>query len=52
VPCHRRVQELGDTEIEELGFVLIGNEYVARLQVTVNDQILVRVMDGGTYLAK
>ena len=36
------VDELGDAEVEDLGFAAIGDEDVVRLQVAVNNPVVMR----------
>src|SRR5262249_9127173 len=43
-------EELGDSEVEELGNTSRCNQDVARLDVAMNDQFLVRMLDGGADL--
>ena len=47
-----RVEQLGDAEVEQLWFALGGDANIRRLDVAMNDQMLVRVSDGGADLAK
>ena len=41
-----RVEQLGDAEVEQLGRAVGGHQDVGRLEVAVDDQVLVRVLDG------
>ncbi|HEV8628897.1 MAG TPA: hypothetical protein VGV61_01170 [Thermoanaerobaculia bacterium] len=41
-----RFDELGDAEVDELGRSLGGDQDVARLEVTVHDEVLVSEVDG------
>jgi hypothetical protein len=47
-----RVQQLRDPEVEELHLARAGDEHVARLEVAVQNEILMRMVDGGAHLAK
>src|SRR5262249_44354468 len=48
----RAVENLCDAEVEELGNSFLGHEDVAGFNVAVNDEVLVRVLYGGTNLAE
>ncbi len=50
VARHLRVQELRNPEVEELRRSVHRHEHVGRLEVAVDDQVLVRVLDGGADL--
>ena len=52
LPAELRVQQLGDAEVEELGRAVGHHQHVGRLDVAVDDQVLVRVLDGGADLPK
>ena len=39
------VEQLGDTEIQQLGVAFGGHQDVGGLEVAVDDQVLVRVLD-------
>jgi len=41
-----RIQQLGDSEVQEPGHSILGDQNVARLEVAMNHQILVRVLHG------
>ena len=47
-----RVEQLGDAEIEQLGRAVAGHQDVARLDVAVDDETLVRVLDRVTDAAE
>src|SRR6516162_9779274 len=47
-----RVQKLGDSKVEELGNSICGNQDVARFDIAVHDQVLVRVLHGIAHLAE
>jgi hypothetical protein len=47
-----RVEELGDAEIEQLGRAVAGDEHVVRLDVPMDDEVLMRVLDGAADLAE
>ena len=40
----RRIEKLGDTEVEQLGRAIAGDEDVVRFEVAVNDEIPVRIL--------
>ena len=46
------ILETGDAEIEQLRFALGGDANIGRLQIAMNDQVLMSVSDGGTEFAK
>ena len=43
--CRRRLEQLGDAEVEQLDLAVAGHEHVRRLQVAVDDQVGVGVRD-------
>ena len=45
-------QQLRDAEVEQLGRAVGGHEDVGRLDVAMDDQALVRVVDGGADVAE
>ena len=47
-----RLQKLGDTEVEQLDAAIGADEDVRRLEVTVDDEVGVRVRDGGENIEK
>ena len=47
-----RIEQLGDAEIEELRRALGRDEDVSRLDVPVDDQVMVGVLHGRTHLPK
>ena len=49
LPAELRVEELGNAEIQQLGRVIRGDEYVAWLDVAVDHQVLMRVLHGRTH---
>ncbi len=48
----RRIQQLGDPEIEELDRALVRHQDIRRLQVAMYDEILVRVLNRRTDVAE
>ncbi len=46
------IEQLGDPEVQELGRGLGDHEHVRRLDVAVDDQVLVRVLHGGADVTK
>ena len=46
------VQQLGDSEIEQLGNAVRGHEDVSRLDVAVHDQVLMRVLHRVAHVAE
>ena len=52
LPAELRVQQLGDAEVEQLGRAVGRHQHVGRLDVAVDDQVLVRVLDGGADVAE
>ena len=46
------IQQLGDAEVQQLGRAIGDHEHVGRLDVAVDDQVLVRVLDGGADVTK
>jgi hypothetical protein len=45
-----RVEQLGDAEVEQLRLSRLGDQDVARLDIAVDDKVLVRKMDGKANL--
>jgi hypothetical protein len=52
VACKLRVDQLGDAEVEQLGRAVGGHQHVGRLDVAMDDQVLMRMLDGGADVAK
>ncbi len=48
----RRVEQLGDAEVEQLGFAVGGDEDVAGLEVAMDDEVGVGVLYCGAHLAE
>ena len=46
-PFLLRVEELGDAEVEQLHLAFRGHEDVGRLEIAMNDEVLVGVSDSG-----
>ena len=46
------IEQLGDPEVQQLGRALGDHEHVGRLDVAVDDQVLVRVLHGGADVTK
>ena len=46
----RRIEELGDPEVEKLGLAVRSHQDVGRLQIAMDDQALMGVLDGGADL--
>src|SRR5262249_54071177 len=46
------MEQFGDAEVEQLGNAGGGDQNIARLHIAMDDVVLVRVLDGGTYNAK
>ncbi len=46
------IEQLGDAEVQQLGRAVGDHEHVGRLDVAVDDQVLVRVLDGGADVTK
>ena len=44
LPGHLGIEQLGDAEVEQLGHAVLGDQDVGRLDVAVDDQVLVRVL--------
>ena len=47
-----RIQDFGNTEIQQLRYTLCSHKNVAGLDITVNDQMLMGVLHRRTYLQK
>src|SRR4030095_1054912 len=45
-------EQFGDSEIEQLRRAVFSHQDVARLEVAVDDQLAMRVLDGGTNVAE
>ena len=45
-------EQLGDTKVEKLRHAIVGYQDVARLQVAMNDEVLMSELDGGAHGAK
>ncbi len=48
--CEFGVEQLGDSEIEQLRNAIGGDQDVARFEIAVNDELLMRVLDGVGHL--
>ena len=46
------VDQLGDAKIEQLHLPAFVDEYVGRFQITMHDEVAMRVGDGFQYLAE
>jgi hypothetical protein len=46
------IEELGDAEVEELGLPFRRDENIGRLQIAMNDELLMSVLDGGADFEK
>ena len=46
------IEQLGNPEVQQLGCALSDHEHVRRLDVAVDDQVLVRVLNGGADVTK
>src|ERR1051326_2889970 len=46
------IELLGDTKIEQLDFASVLDQDVGRLQIAMNDRVLVRVLNGFAYGAE
>ena len=46
------IEQLGDPEVQQLGRAIGDHEHVGRLDVAVDDQVLVRVLDGRADVTK
>ena len=51
-PAAAAVDQLGDAEVEQLGFALVVDQDVARLDVAMHDQVAVCMRDRGADLAE
>src|SRR6478672_3224317 len=48
----RRAQDFCDAEVEQLGHAIWRDQDVAGLEIAMNDQVLVRVMNGCAHVPK
>src|SRR5262245_21210086 len=48
----KRIEQLRDSEVEQLWNAIFSDQDIARLDVAMNYEVLVRVVDRGAYLLK